>query len=419
MNINSNSNTIPLEPAPGLPENNANLFQIPFRPANTNSQINQQEDKNAINQNAGQDIATPKRSKTKIILTTLIAFLLLGSVAGAVYLVKHNQDIRKQALTCTPGEQINTCTTTCPEGTTGTCGGHTYCVWDPNGNKESECQCETAAQTCISSTPGGGCDQAGASCTVDDTCCSKVCSFGKCAANCSSFKESECFTHANCHWENGSCKDGATPNPGSGNCKISCGADEQGVSVTVQPGSEQDCAGAVVTANYFTRSCDSQSGGCAGSSTTETGSLPFSRNRTGPSCGSWQSDITASTSKGGACKAADHGLLPCGTPTPTPTTAISCQCNFIKAYSPTWQLLNSSDLSALKPGDKIRLAASGTASSGSIDKARFKINNGSWQETATKKSGSNEFYIEYTIPSGVTSFTIEAQVHHNMLGQWF
>lgn len=386
---------------------------IPFKPHIENNQ----EELVA----KAEDIISPKKSKTKIILTTLIAFLLLGSIAGAVFLVRQNQDIRKQAADECPtvGAPVSTCETGCPAGKTGTCGGHTYCVWTETGNIIGDCQCETEAQTCtISTPPPGGCDGTNITCTNDDTCCSKVCSFGKCAGGCSSFGEPECWTHGNCHWESGSCKDGAMPTV-TGSCKIDCGADRNGVSVTAQPGSETACNGATVTATYFAKTCNSSTS-CAGATTTTTGSLPFDTSTIGNDCGYYQTDIVASTNKGGSCQNASAGALnPCVNPTPTPTGTISCQCSLIKAYDTTWKLLTSADLTALKAGDKIRFAVSGTTTSGTIDKSRFKINNGTYVETVTKKAETQEYYYEYTVPANVTSFSVEAQVHQSILNQWF
>ncbi len=106
------------------------------------------------------------------------------------------------------------------------------------------------------------------------------------------------------------------------------------------------------------------------------------------------------------------------TPTPTLPDEISAQCNNVIAYDTQWNTLSASDLSSLKQGDLVRFAVSGTTSQGSFDKARFTINGTQRPDVTTKKPGSEEFYDEYTIPSGTTSFTINAQVHHSTLG-WF
>lgn len=54
-----------------------------------------------------------------------------------------------RALDCTPGTSTGTCETSCPAGKQGTCGGHKYCVWQPDGNNtETGCICETEGATC-------------------------------------------------------------------------------------------------------------------------------------------------------------------------------------------------------------------------------------------------------------------------------
>lgn len=406
---------------------------IPFKPQIENNQ----EELIA----KAEEIIAPKKSKVKIILTTLVAFLLLGSVAGAVFLVRQNQDVRKQAAGCLPGCCGDPCGG-CPAGQdcdipNGACdsgkscnpqgsGFHLDCVGNQcvnvpgtgANNCTSHDQCQTSEPTPTPTPASRSCVAEHNTCSDTNLCCSPLVCHNTICTSCGNIKdEGICWTHKDCHWESGSCKDGATPSAGAGNCKIDCGADEGGVSVTASSGSETACAGATVTAVYYSKSCDGSSGGCAGQTTTQTGGLPFSANRTGPACGSWQSDITASTSKGGTCQAADRGLLPCATP--TPTTAISCQCDQIKAYDTSWKLLTSADLAALKAGDKVRFAVSGTTTSGTIDKSRFKINGATYKESAVKKTGTQEYYYEYTIPAGVTSFTVEAQIHHAGLNQWF
>ena len=113
-------------------------------------------------------------------------------------------------------------------------------------------------------------------------------------------------------------------------------------------------------------------------------------------------------------------------PESTPTTppnitnfpSISAECSDVKAYNTGWVLLSQTQLNQLDPGTKVRFTVSGTASSGSFDKARLSVNATSLGETTLKKSGSDEFYIEYTIPTNITSFVVSAQIHHSELG-WF
>ncbi|KKU16846.1 MAG: Chitin-binding lectin 1, partial [Candidatus Woesebacteria bacterium GW2011_GWC2_45_9] len=101
------------------------------------------------------------------------------------------------------------------------------------------------------------------------------------------------------------------------------------------------------------------------------------------------------------------------TPPPPPPTA---QCLNIQAFDTSWNKLSSTDLSNLKPGDKVRFTVAGQASSGNFDKARFKINGVQRPEVTQKKPSSEEYYDEYTIPEGITTFSIGAQIHHTTLG---
>ncbi len=110
---------------------------------------------------------------------------------------------------------------------------------------------------------------------------------------------------------------------------------------------------------------------------------------------------------------------PTKVPTPTPTPPpIGAACLDVKAYDAGWNLLTPSDLTVLEAGDIVRFAVAGTTTSGSFDKVRFTINGTQRAEVTAKKPGSEEFYDEYSVPAGVTSFTISAQIHHTSLG-WF
>ncbi|HEX6976935.1 MAG TPA: hypothetical protein VF185_01065 [Patescibacteria group bacterium] len=102
----------------------------------------------------------------------------------------------------------------------------------------------------------------------------------------------------------------------------------------------------------------------------------------------------------------------CG-PTPTAT------CTGIQIYDTNWNPLTTTQLSALKPGDKIRFTLTGTTTSGVFDKARFTINGTLQPEVATKRPSSADFYEEYTIPTNITNFTVSGQLHHQVLNQWF
>ena len=100
-------------------------------------------------------------------------------------------------------------------------------------------------------------------------------------------------------------------------------------------------------------------------------------------------------------------------PTASPTSA---QCLNIKAFDSEWNSITN--LSSLVAGDVVRFTVAGSAGSGSFDKARFKINGTLRPDVSVKRTGTNEFYDEYTIPEDVTTFTINAEIHHSSLG-WF
>jgi len=106
---------------------------------------------------------------------------------------------------------------------------------------------------------------------------------------------------------------------------------------------------------------------------------------------------------------------PTATPTPPP---IGAACHDVVAYNSDWQELSMSDLAVLAVGDIVRFAVGGSTTAGSFDKARFTINGTLRPEVTTQKPGSNDFFDEYTIPVGVTSFIVKAQIHHSSLG-WF
>lgn len=109
------------------------------------------------------------------------------------------------------------------------------------------------------------------------------------------------------------------------------------------------------------------------------------------------------------------------TPTSPPISEspkITAECGDVKAYDLNWNLLSQTVLNNSDPGTKVRFTVSGTTNSGSFDKAKFSVNSVSLGETTLKKPGTNEFYIEYTLATDVTDFTVSAQIHHSELG-WF
>lgn len=90
-------------------------------------------------------------------------------------------------------------------------------------------------------------------------------------------------------------------------------------------------------------------------------------------------------------------------------------CRQIKAYDPSWNPLTPEQLSRLRPGDRVRFTAQGQPAN-EFTKARFRVNQGAWQETTSKKPGTEEYYLEYILPANVTNFRIEAEVYHRDQG---
>lgn len=108
---------------------------------------------------------------------------------------------------------------------------------------------------------------------------------------------------------------------------------------------------------------------------------------------------------------------PTNNPSPTqPQPQTTAQCSEVKIYTTSWTLLDSSGLANLKPGNSIRVTVSGSASSGTFTKARFVINGVTTSEVTAKKSGTEEFYYQYTLPDGVSDFNIKGEVYHSELG---
>lgn len=105
-------------------------------------------------------------------------------------------------------------------------------------------------------------------------------------------------------------------------------------------------------------------------------------------------------------------------PTPTPVPGATANCSNIKVYSSSWALIAPADLSNLVSGTVVNFCAAATSSSGTIDKAKFTINGVVQAETTTIRPGSTDFCQSYTIPDGISTFNVSAQVHHSTLG-WF
>jgi uncharacterized repeat protein (TIGR01451 family) len=99
--------------------------------------------------------------------------------------------------------------------------------------------------------------------------------------------------------------------------------------------------------------------------------------------------------------------------------AIACECVIIKVYDTSWRQYPASALSGIKPGDTVIFTVQGQTAQGTIDKARFRVNGGNYQETTSKKAGTQEYYYRYIIPNDATKVSIEAQVHLVETESWY
>ncbi len=97
----------------------------------------------------------------------------------------------------------------------------------------------------------------------------------------------------------------------------------------------------------------------------------------------------------------------------------TAKCLNIKAYDKNWNLLTQTQLTALKAGSVVRFAVAGSTSSGAFSKARFTINGTKGPEVTTKRPTSEDYYYEYTIPTGTSTFSISAELFHNQFNAWF
>lgn len=109
---------------------------------------------------------------------------------------------------------------------------------------------------------------------------------------------------------------------------------------------------------------------------------------------------------------------PSATASASPVAGLRASCSLIKAYDKDWNELSAKDLEKLKEGQLVRFAVSGSATSGTFDKAKFVINDEEAPEVSSKTPSNDEYYFEYKVPNKLKSLKVNAQLHHSELG-WF
>ena len=293
----------------------------------------------------------------RVIATILGLLVLVGGLGAGVILVRQQQDIREKAA--------------------GTC--YQDCLAD--GNTPSECRAACPTTTC---TPGQS-----KNCTTGESCPGKqYCS--------SSNQWGPCLDIAD------NCPAGPTARPAPTSPPPTATPNTCALSQR-DPNSQ----------GY----CDRSAPNTADCTDAKEGDDCSIRS----SCGGGTGKCVV-INQGGAnsecqCQKGAAPPPPTKTPTPPPPPGEpTAQCLNIKAFDADWTELTSAQLAQLKVGDTVRFTVAGQASSGSFDKARFKINSVQRPEVTGKRPGTDEYYDEYTIPAGITTFTINAQIHHATLG---
>jgi hypothetical protein len=426
--------TLPPEPPPGIPTSS-----LSPKPLQTPTALpGEPPIKSVIS-----PMTPNKKSSKKLILSIVVVFLLLASIPAAVFLVRQRQEFGKKAyeIQCEPDGYIGPgdcdCNTdgcfgvrwhskcqdsqivdyneqdsSCDGACVGKCGEPTTCE---NGAKVGdtwpECHgCDEGIVTCK-----GGTNYDWTSVRNPSPNCGVVCG-GEGTRTalqvCQEYGGTEsayCIADPNCKTANGGvCCDKATVN-------YCCYGDSQTRrdGACYLGGQQEDvvCGGNTIT-NKTNKSFNVSRFIGADSS------CPF-ESPSGEKTLAPYSSLTASCEQlevPGYCGVCDSSACS-GPEQPTPPPDVSAQCQSIKVYDLSWGLLDATKLSLLQTGDTIRFAVLGQTTSGTFDKARFRINSATWlTETTTKKPGTEEFYIEYTLPAGVTSFNVEAEINHQSLG---
>ena len=338
------------------------------------------------------DTGGKKPVSKKMIATILGVLVLVGGIGAGVILVQNQQDIREEAAsaTCAGGVAIGDYA----------CSSATTCVKCTQTERYDYPTFVTADR---SNCTGELCYQ-----EIDDP---------ECVTN------EDCDTGETCN-ANGNCVSATSCTSSSSVTRTNDAGGNNATEFKVTQAQLDACHAACPSAYLvvYRYECDritNLSGGC-----NDNGVLVKSHAQPGDKwtinniiCGSVQMDVGCfdlSRAYGSLAFASYKDDQPCD---PKPSVpGISCSCLNIKAFDDEWNAITN--LSSLVVGDVVRFTVAGTATSGSIDKARFTINESLGAEITAKRPGTDEFFVEYTIPEEVSSFTINAELHHATVG-WF
>lgn len=296
----------------------------------------------------------------RIIATILGLFLLIGGVGAGTYLVQQNQNVAEMAKSKDYADKCKGVVCESNEE----CRGDGNCVWVGNPTDENipgyvctSQNCPGPAFYCQSSNnclDAPGYFQGEAVIPINDS--SVSCSSSEKKVN------NKCVPAGNCQ-------------NNTGNCYVK-------TKIGVGDGDKQVCDGPHWTTCAEGYICSNE-------------------------------DCVPSGGGGGVGGTPSEETPDVATVIPTTPTA---QCQNIKAYSPTWTLLTNTQLSALTVGSQVNFCATGSASEGNFDRAKFTINGTAQAETTTVRPGSTDFCQLYTIPAATTAFNVSAQIHHVTLG---
>ena len=332
-----------------------------------------------------------KRSGKKVIATILGLFVLIGGLGAGVILVRQQQDIRERAA---------------QESDTG--GGGTACA--PGRT--------SCSGVCVDlKTSSNNCGSCGNKCSTG-----RVCTNGQCVLDTKNLEEGPgdlqpampppptCQTGQTLCGS--ACRDTRYDSNNCGSCGVKCPTGQKcWESVCVTTTTTQECPVGYITGGSNRDAAEEACEGVCGVRETptanricENGTIVNAGTATIPN---WCYKCTGTTTTDTTTPSQ---------PTSPPSGGVTAQCLNIKAYDTEWEPIT--DLSSLRAGDVVRFAVAGSASSGSFSKARFKVNGVTRPEVTDKKPGTQEFYDEYTIPEGITTFTINAELFHSSLG-WF